>query len=138
MKVKESENFMEMDLNDQEEKKEQARRYKMTAGHRKILGKIYSGLRNINQKVGNKAIQKLLEEIEPDINIGQTDSSVTTEDLHLMITSDEQLMDIDYPMFFCNTESEYQFIDRPMDSETTSSVQEVSAQSEPTVSEMMF
>ena len=82
----------------------------MKGGYSDLLKRIYSGLIKVNARAHSKAIQRLCEEIEPDVEGEDMDtSSVTSEDMMLMITADDSQMDVEYP-FMDLINSEYQYV----------------------------
>lgn len=65
----------------------------------------------VNSKAHSQAINKLCDEIEPDIDESISDSSVSDDSGIKMLTYDEQQMEIDYPfMDLINPEYEYTYV----------------------------
>ena len=66
--------------------------------HMGLLKRIYSGLIKVNTKANSLAIKRLCEEMEPDIDLEKSDSSMS-DDMTRMLTWEDQQMDLDYPVY---------------------------------------
>ena len=75
--------------------------------HMGLLWWIYSGLIKVNSKANSLAIKRLCEEMEPDIDVDKSDSSMS-DDMTKMLTWEDGQMDVDYPIYeLMNQEYEY-------------------------------
>jgi hypothetical protein len=76
----------------------------------KLLKRIYSGLIKVNHKAHSSAISKLCDEIEPDVEGENSDSSFSSENGIKMLTYEgDSSMEIDYP-FLDLVNPEYDYI----------------------------
>lgn len=66
--------------------------------HMNLLRRIYSGLIKVNTRANSLAIQRLCEEIEPDVDLEQSDSSMS-DDMTRMLTWEDAQMDVDLPIY---------------------------------------